>query len=90
MTFVQGGRSPATFQDLTLFRGKRLHIATTTCLDLSVYVNTLPNQYAKNVTDPDACEILVTNTHSEYGDTMNTIVWLPLTEHAEAASFPCN
>jgi hypothetical protein len=81
MAYAQGNCSTATFQDLTLFGGKILNIAATTHSNLSLQVSTLPNFYAKNVTNLDACEVLVTYTHPGYNDTINTVVWLPSAEH---------
>jgi hypothetical protein len=80
MTLAQTTCSSAAFKDLTLFGGRILNVATTTHTNLSLEVTTLPNFYAKNVTNLDACEVLVTYTHPGYNDTINTVIWLPSAE----------
>jgi hypothetical protein len=77
MALAQGNCSPATFQNLSLFGGKVLHVETQVHSNYSVQVVDGQNHIAKNVTNLDACEVVVTWTHPGYDDSINAILWLP-------------
>jgi hypothetical protein len=81
MALAQGQCLPASFQDISLFGGKVLHVETYVHSELSVQVVAGQNHYAKNVTNLDACEVVVTYTHPGYNDSINVTVWLPSAEH---------
>lgn len=73
--------TPSIFQGLSLFGGKVLNIETYVHVNLSLNVAVAQNHYAKNVTNLNACEVVITYTHPGYGDTINTLVWLPSDEN---------
>ncbi|KAH7371498.1 feruloyl esterase-like protein B precursor [Pyrenochaeta sp. MPI-SDFR-AT-0127] len=73
--------NPDTFQNLSLFGGEIQNIKTHSHVGLSVNVAVAQNHYAKNVTNLNVCEVIITYTHPGYGDTINTAVWLPSNEN---------
>jgi hypothetical protein len=80
VALAQAQCTSATFTDVSTFSIKVLNIETITHSGLSIEVASGQNHYAKNVTNLDACEVVITYTHPGYNDTINTVVWLPPTE----------
>lgn len=79
-TVAVGRCQSSSFQNITLFGGKVLHIDTFIHSNISLNIPAEQNHYAKNVADVNACEVMITYTHPGYADTINTIVWLPPAE----------
>jgi hypothetical protein len=77
MALAGGQCSPSTFQNLSLFGGKILHLETQAHSNYSVAVVDGQNHFAKNVTSLDACEVIVSYTHPGYNDRINVVLWLP-------------
>ncbi|CAN9311384.1 unnamed protein product [Alternaria alternata] len=71
----------SSFQDLELYGGQILNIATKTHINLSFEAPAEQNHYAVTVTGLNACEVTITYTHPGYNDTINTVIWLPSTEN---------
>ncbi|KAF1913009.1 feruloyl esteras-like protein B precursor [Ampelomyces quisqualis] len=73
--------NPATFQNISLFGGRVLHIDTRSYSDLAVQVPEGQNHNAKNVSGLDVCEVKIAYERPGLNVTVNTIVWLPTAEN---------